>query len=74
MYVLNLPVLYLLDKLESDLQNVFWEIANSDPFRALSFDRLHAHQSGLFGKHLWSELQDRIKEGGRQVIKEVDDL
>ncbi|KAH9021110.1 hypothetical protein EDB83DRAFT_2508328 [Lactarius deliciosus] len=37
-----------------NVDNVFWEVYNSDPHRALSFDRLHSNNSGLFGDHLLS--------------------
>ncbi|KAH9013071.1 hypothetical protein EDB85DRAFT_2158478 [Lactarius pseudohatsudake] len=40
-----------------DINNVFWLVKNSDPYRALSFDRLHSNNSGLFGYHLWGEFK-----------------
>jgi hypothetical protein len=51
-------------------QNVFWNIANSDPYRALSFDRLHAHAGGLWGDHLFSEIKahaNQIVRGGAKI-------
>lgn len=56
------------------LQNVFWDIENSDPFRALSFDRLHVNQGGLWSDHFWPELQGRISDLGRYAKKDVDEL
>ena len=55
------------------MQNVFWRVNNSDVHAALSWDRLHAYHTGLFGKHLWTDLQDHIKDLGRATIKQVDD-
>ncbi|KAJ7824630.1 hypothetical protein B0H14DRAFT_3728340 [Mycena olivaceomarginata] len=52
------------------LDNVFWNIANSDPHRAISFDRLHSHHSGLWGDHLFPQLKIHFKElGDRQSAK-----
>ncbi|KAI0035349.1 hypothetical protein K488DRAFT_43506 [Vararia minispora EC-137] len=53
--------------------NVFWQIANTDPHRALSFDRLHFNNSGLGGNHLWGELVKVIKSLGRQAEKALND-
>ncbi|KAJ7265150.1 hypothetical protein C8J57DRAFT_1622209 [Mycena rebaudengoi] len=53
-----------------DVDNVFWNIANSDPYRALSFDRLHAHVGGLWGDHLFSEIKahaNQIVRGGAKI-------
>lgn len=52
---------------------MFWELANSDPYRALSFDRLHGFHLGLFGDHIWTVFKHKIGEEGRQAIKKVDD-
>ena len=48
-------------------QNVFWKIANSDPYAALSFDRLHTFPSGLFRHHLWPKLQAHVEALGREA-------
>ncbi|KAI0033052.1 hypothetical protein K488DRAFT_48524 [Vararia minispora EC-137] len=53
--------------------NVFWRIANTDPHKALSFDRLHFNNSGLGGHHLWSELKKVIKLLGRQAEKALNE-
>ena len=37
------------------IDNAFWDIKNSDPYRALSWDRLHSYPSGI-GRHLMEEL------------------
>ncbi|KAJ7860668.1 hypothetical protein B0H14DRAFT_2576448 [Mycena olivaceomarginata] len=55
---------------EGTVENVFWNIANSDPHRAISFDRLHSHHSGLWGDHLFPQLKIHFKElGDRQSAK-----
>ncbi|KAI0073421.1 hypothetical protein K474DRAFT_1677885 [Panus rudis PR-1116 ss-1] len=56
-----------------NIQNAFWIVNNSDPFKAVSFDRLHAYHEGLFGKHLWVLLQKFINGLGRQSAQAVDD-
>ncbi|KAI9428665.1 hypothetical protein BJY52DRAFT_1232715, partial [Lactarius psammicola] len=43
-----------------DVNNVFWLVNNSDPHRALSFDRLHSNNAGLFGHHLWQRFKDLV--------------
>ena len=51
-------------------ENVFWQVENSDPYQALSFDRLHSHHSGLWGDHLFSQIKLHIKSlEGRQDSK-----
>ncbi|KAG2112434.1 hypothetical protein DEU56DRAFT_874374 [Suillus clintonianus] len=44
-----------------------------DVFRALCFDRPHTHHEGLWGKHLWIELQKRIHEASRQAVTMIDE-
>ena len=55
-------------------KNVFWKINNSDPYGALSFDRLHTFPGGLFRHHLWERLQTRIKALGREASVVVDEM
>ncbi|EFI26693.1 hypothetical protein CC1G_15464 [Coprinopsis cinerea okayama7 len=45
------------------IKNVFSEIANSDPHRALSFDRLHNYPGGLAKTHLLELLYKSFKTG-----------
>lgn len=52
---------------------MFWELDNSDPYLALSFDRLHASHLGLFEDHIWAVLKAKIEAAGRLAIKKVDD-
>jgi hypothetical protein len=44
----------------------------SDPYQALSWDGMHAHDHGLGGKHLWPALQNYIKQYGRAGPATVD--
>ncbi|KAH9001795.1 hypothetical protein EDB86DRAFT_2827572 [Lactarius hatsudake] len=44
-----------------NVDNVFWEVYNSDPHHVLSFDRLHSNNSRLFGDHLLSRLKELVK-------------
>ncbi|KAK0470789.1 hypothetical protein EDD18DRAFT_1315381 [Armillaria luteobubalina] len=43
-----------------DVENVFWSIEHSDPYRAVSWDRLHAYHLGLF-KHLLLRLLEHVE-------------
>ena len=52
---------------------MFWQLVNSDPYRALSFDRLHGFHLGLWKDHLWVALKHKIEALGRWAIKKVDD-
>ena len=54
-------------------KNVFWGLKNSDPYKALSFDRLHAFHLGLFKDHIWAVFKEKITAAGRPAIKKVDD-
>ena len=44
----------------------------SDPYQAISWDGMHAHDHGLGGKHLWPVLQQYIKQYGRAGLAKVD--
>ncbi|THH15034.1 hypothetical protein EUX98_g9526 [Antrodiella citrinella] len=55
-----------------EVPNVFWELNNSDPHRTLSFDRLHAHDDGLFGHHLFQRWQAHLEALGRGAQTKVD--
>ncbi|KAK0483052.1 hypothetical protein EDD18DRAFT_1112326 [Armillaria luteobubalina] len=43
-----------------DVENVFWSIEQSDLYRAVSWDRLHAYHLGLF-KHLLLHLLEHVE-------------
>ncbi|KAK0483354.1 hypothetical protein IW261DRAFT_1549818 [Armillaria novae-zelandiae] len=44
---------------EEGEENVFWSIARSDPYKAVSWDRLHAYHLGVF-KHLLLRLLEHV--------------
>ncbi|KAI9432013.1 hypothetical protein H4582DRAFT_2194400 [Lactarius indigo] len=52
-----------------NVDNIFWEVCNSDPHRALSFDRLHSNNSGIFGDHLFENLKKFV---GRSDAAKID--
>ncbi|KAF8910223.1 hypothetical protein CPB84DRAFT_1938167 [Gymnopilus junonius] len=67
----------LLKKYElRDVENTFWDMHLCDPYQALSWDGLHAHESGLFGDHILLELKRVIgllgKEAAKQLDKQID--
>jgi hypothetical protein len=53
--------------------NAFFDIGNSDPFKALSIDRMHTCSHGLGGKHIWPVLQEYIEACGRENMKAIDE-
>ncbi|KAG2103715.1 uncharacterized protein F5147DRAFT_746667 [Suillus discolor] len=55
-----------------DVENCFWKVSHCDVHRALSFDRLHSNNAGMWGDHLWSELQFWLKDLGREAIVKID--
>ncbi|KAK7682341.1 hypothetical protein QCA50_014546 [Cerrena zonata] len=54
-----------------DIDNGLWALCRSDPHAALSFDRLHAHESGLFADHILKEIKVRLNEIGNREIGRV---
>ena len=54
------------------MQNAFWNLSNSDPHRAVSWDRLHGYSIGLFGDHLWKNFKQAFKDLGRTALVKVD--
>ncbi|KAF9780021.1 hypothetical protein BJ322DRAFT_1165130 [Thelephora terrestris] len=55
-----------------NVENIFWSLQNSDPHRALSFDRLHANHLGLFKDHLWQEAKRLVAAEGKPALGQVD--
>ncbi|KAH8984062.1 hypothetical protein EDB86DRAFT_3066194 [Lactarius hatsudake] len=55
-----------------DVNNVFWNLLHTDPYRALSFDRLHSNNGGVFGRHLWEAFKDLIGRYSRREEAMVD--
>ncbi|KAK0464016.1 hypothetical protein IW261DRAFT_1427519 [Armillaria novae-zelandiae] len=56
-----------------NIENVFWNIEECDPFCSLSFDPLHAYDNGMFGDHLRSEVVSRIQALGGESAGQADD-
>ncbi|KAG1829953.1 hypothetical protein EV424DRAFT_1583845 [Suillus variegatus] len=42
--------------------NFFWSLPHSDPYLAISYDKLHADDLGKFGKHLWRLLLSILED------------
>ncbi|KAH9161604.1 hypothetical protein EDB89DRAFT_2080510 [Lactarius sanguifluus] len=55
-----------------NVNNVFWNLSHTDPYRALSFDRLHSNNGGVFGRHLWETFKDLIGRYSRREEAMVD--
>ena len=53
-------------------QNAFLELGYTDPYEALSFDRLHAFHGGLFGHHIWPLLKAHIETLSAAEVAQVD--
>ncbi|KAN0137278.1 hypothetical protein V8E53_004723 [Lactarius tabidus] len=47
-----------------DIDNVFWDLQNTDIHRTLSFNQLHSNNTGLFGRHLWGAFKKVITHCG----------
>ncbi|KAF8953785.1 hypothetical protein BDZ97DRAFT_1767154 [Flammula alnicola] len=45
-----------------DVKNVLWGLRGTDVYRALSWDKLHAHDAGLWADHLLEEVKRILKE------------
>ncbi|KAF7973288.1 hypothetical protein HWV62_15663 [Athelia sp. TMB] len=56
-----------------NVQNAFFKMIHSDVNHALSFDRLHTDQGGLFGDHQWPQIKLHIQSLGRKAIQAVDE-
>ncbi|KAF8884449.1 hypothetical protein BD779DRAFT_1674068 [Infundibulicybe gibba] len=54
------------------IQNAFWDVNYSSPFRSLSFDRMHNYPSGLGGRHIWPWLRDHILGLGADTAGRLD--
>ncbi|KAG9219806.1 hypothetical protein CCMSSC00406_0009505 [Pleurotus cornucopiae] len=54
------------------IQNVFWTLNLSDPYKAVSFDTLHTFDNGLFEDHLYVQLLEHIKALGRPAVVKLD--
>ncbi|KDQ33978.1 hypothetical protein PLEOSDRAFT_1033035, partial [Pleurotus ostreatus PC15] len=54
------------------IENVFWKIANSDPYRSTSFDCLHTFDGGLFDDHLFKQILLHVEALGRGALTKLD--
>ena len=54
------------------MKNAFWEVNNSDPHAAISWNRLQAYHSGLFAAHLWPVFVQALKQLGRKPQAKID--
>ena len=53
-----------------------WQLENTDPHKASSFDDLHYFSGGIFGYHSFKELKLRLKElkkAGRDFSIQLDE-
>ncbi|KAF8268768.1 hypothetical protein EI94DRAFT_1576741, partial [Lactarius quietus] len=55
-----------------NVNNVFWQLQYTDVHHAVSFDRLHSNNTGLFGRHLWGAFKQLINGYGRKEAAQVD--
>ncbi|KAG2336213.1 hypothetical protein BDR05DRAFT_1006072 [Suillus weaverae] len=55
-----------------DVENCFGKVSYCDIHRALSFDCLHINNAGMWGDHLWSELQFWLEDLGREAAVKID--
>ncbi|KAJ7050105.1 hypothetical protein C8F01DRAFT_1237970 [Mycena amicta] len=57
-----------------NVKNVFWNVAYSDPHRALGFDKLHFYSIGLWGDHLFEQAKKNTSILGGVPITQKFDL
>ncbi|KAG2038095.1 hypothetical protein BDR03DRAFT_933759 [Suillus americanus] len=55
-----------------DIENCFRKVSYCDVHQALSFDHLHTNNGGMWGDHLWSELQFWLEDLGREAAVKID--
>ncbi|KAJ7256631.1 hypothetical protein C8J57DRAFT_1074771, partial [Mycena rebaudengoi] len=48
-----------------DVEQILWEFAHSDPYKAVSCDTLHWTDLGKFGKHLWTVIKMELTNLGK---------
>ncbi|TFK16611.1 hypothetical protein FA15DRAFT_662026 [Coprinopsis marcescibilis] len=65
---------YLAATGEHPVESAFSTLANSDPYLALSWDRLHTYANGLGSKHIWKELLNNIEDVySKDKLAELED-
>ncbi|KAI0091116.1 hypothetical protein BDY19DRAFT_991694 [Irpex rosettiformis] len=57
-----------------NVRNAFWDIANTDIYEAVSFDRLHAYTIGLWKQHLFEELKKIVIALGRPAQVQFEEI
>ncbi|KAJ6472802.1 hypothetical protein DFH09DRAFT_1110153 [Mycena vulgaris] len=55
-----------------NVDNVFWNVAYSDPHYASSFEHLHGYASGLWGKHLFDQVKKHVERHPGRVASKID--
>ncbi|KAG1808131.1 hypothetical protein EV424DRAFT_1574699 [Suillus variegatus] len=55
-----------------DVDSSFGVLEHTDVHRALSHDKLHFNDEGLFSDHKWPELQKWVEHLGRQAAVQID--
>ncbi|KAG2043250.1 hypothetical protein BDR03DRAFT_1005327 [Suillus americanus] len=55
-----------------DVDSSFGILEHTDVHRALSHDKLHFNDEGLFSDHMWPELQKWVERLGRQAAVQID--
>ncbi|KAJ7841566.1 hypothetical protein B0H14DRAFT_3693937 [Mycena olivaceomarginata] len=55
-----------------NVDNVFWNVAYSDPHQALSFEHLHSYSSRLWGKHLFERIKKLTEQLQGRMAAEID--
>ncbi|KAJ7815570.1 hypothetical protein B0H14DRAFT_3745648 [Mycena olivaceomarginata] len=55
-----------------NVDNVFWNVAYSDPHQALSFEHLHSYSSGLWGRHLFERIKKHTEQLSGRMAAEID--
>ncbi|KAJ6451940.1 hypothetical protein C8R45DRAFT_848162 [Mycena sanguinolenta] len=55
-----------------NVDNVFWNVAYSDPHQALSFEHLHSYSSGLWGRHLFERTKTHAEQLPGRAAAEID--
>ncbi|KAJ6455239.1 hypothetical protein C8R45DRAFT_1056741 [Mycena sanguinolenta] len=55
-----------------NVDNVFWNVAYSDPHQVLSFEHLHSYSSGLWGRHLFERTKTHAEQLPGRAAAEID--
>ncbi|KAF7344565.1 hypothetical protein MSAN_01938500 [Mycena sanguinolenta] len=55
-----------------NVDNVFWNVAYSDPHQALSFEHLHSYSSGLWGRHLFERIKLHSEQLPGRIAAQID--